>query len=209
MWLIPQAYKMRNEQLLIGGTVQDFLPVIAFIGVYVIARIMGFAGAMYLATAAIMITVSAQIIYFLWKKKPIEKKYWATFGVIMVLGSITLILKNDLFIKLKPTVLNVIIAGIFLGSQFWGKENLTQKMLNAAFDMDKNLWQKLNLAWVAFFIFEGIVNAFVAFNFSNDFYVGFKFWGLLGLTMIFMLGQVFVLRKYLRTDLADKDKKNG
>lgn len=185
---------------------QDFLPVIAFIGTYLIARILGVAGAMYWATAAIMLAISAQVIFYLVKKKPIEKKLWATFAVIMLLGSITLIFKNDLFIKLKPTVLNLIIAGIFLGSEFLGKENLTQKMLNSAFDMDKNLWRKLNLAWVGFFIFEGIVNAFVAFNFSNDFYVGFKFWGLLGLTIIFMLGQVWFLRKYLKSDISG-DKK--
>lgn len=111
---------------------------------------------------------------------------------------------NDLFIKFKPTVLNIAIAAVFLGSQYMGKENLTKKMLNSAFEMPDALWAKLNLAWVIFFLFEGALNVFVALNFSNDVYVSFKFFGLMGLTIVFIIAQFALLRRYLRHDKGEQ-----
>ncbi len=180
---------------------QDFVPVIGFLGSYVIARFLGYnEQAMYIATAALMATTLLQILWMFWQKKPIENKHWLTLGVILVLGGLTLFIHNDLFIKFKPTVLNIGIAALFLGSQFFGRENLTKKMLHTAFDMPDNLWKRLNLAWVVFFLFEAAVNAVMALTLSNDAYVTFKLFGLMALTIVFMIGQVFFLRQYLRIE---------
>lgn len=182
---------------------QDFLPVVAFIAAYVGARLLGSAQAMYIATAVLMLVSVLQIIYFKWRQKPIEKRHWLTLAVILLLGSITLIFHNDLFIKLKPTILNILIAIVFLGSQFFGQKNLTKAMLHSVFDMPELLWRKLNFVWVGFFLFEAGLNSFVALRFSNDVYVAFKFWGLLLLTMLFMTAQIFVLKDYLRRENND------
>lgn len=181
---------------------QDFIPVLGFIAAYVGARVAGYnEQAMYIATAVLMVVSVLQLAYMWLVKRPIEKRHWLTVLVIVVLGGVTLVLHNDLFIKLKPTVLNVVIAAVFLGSQFVGRENLTKKMLHSAFEMPEQLWVRLNMAWVLFFLFEGALNIFVALRFSNDVYVSFKFWGLMGLTFVFMIGQFVVLRKYLRKDM--------
>ncbi|SUO93420.1 inner membrane-spanning protein YciB [Suttonella ornithocola] len=182
---------------------QDFLPVLAFVGAYVITKWMGYPEqAMFVATAVIMVVTLLQILWMRLSGKIIEKRHWLTLAVVWIFGGITLIVHDELFIKLKPTVLNVAIAAVFLGSQFVGKENLTKKMLHAAFDMPERLWVRLNIAWVIFFLLEGGLNIIVALKFSNDVYVSFKFWGLMVLTFLFMATQFWVLRKYLRKDLS-------
>lgn len=184
---------------------QDFIPVLAFIGAYVGARVLGYAEqAMYVATAVLMLVSAVQLLWMKWARKPIEKRHWLTVLVIWVLGALTLLVHNDLFIKFKPTVLNVAIAAVFLASQYMGKENLTKKMLHSAFEMPDVLWKRLNWAWVIFFLFEGALNVFVALNFSNDVYVSFKFFGLMGLTIVFLIAQFVLLRAYLRHDKAEK-----
>lgn len=187
---------------------QDFIPVLGFIGAYIIARMTGHGeNAMYIATAVLMAVTMAQIGWMLARKQTVEKRHWLTLAVILVLGAITLLLRNDMFIKFKPTVLNFAIAAVFLGSQWVGRENLTQRMLGKVFDMPPPLWTKLNLAWVLFFVFEGILNAVVAVVASNDFYIGFKLWGLMGMTFIFMIAQFVLLRRYVRQD--DKGESDG
>lgn len=188
---------------------QDFIPVLGFIGAYVIARLMGHGDiAMYIATAALMIVTVAQIGWMLARGKNVEKRHWLTLIVILVLGSITLLLRNDLFIKFKPTVLNMAIAAVFLGSQWIGRENLTRRMLGSVFAMPAELWTRLNIAWVLFFVIEGLLNAFVALTTSNDFYIAFKLWGLMGMTILFMIAQFIVLRRYMRQD-GDKGDSRG
>lgn len=180
---------------------QDFIPVVAFIGAYVSARVLGYAEqAMYVATAALMLVSAVQLLWMKLRNTAIEKRHWLTVLVIWVLGVLTLAVHNDLFIKFKPTVLNIAIAAVFLGSQYVGRENLTKKMLHSAFDMPEHLWTRLNVAWVIFFLFEGALNVFVALNFSNDVYVSFKFFGLMGLTIVFLIAQFVLLRAYLRKD---------
>lgn len=186
---------------------QDFIPVLAFIGAYVAARLSGHGEqAMYVATAALMAVSALQLLWMRLKRKPIEKRHWLTVAVIWVLGGLTLAVHNDLFIKFKPTVLNVAIAAVFLGSQYVGRENLTKKMLHAAFDMPDRLWARLNMAWVLFFLFSGALNVAVALTVSNDVYVGFKFFALMGLTIAFIAAQFVVLRAYLRKDGGAQDE---
>lgn len=184
---------------------QDFIPVLGFVGAYIAARLTGHGDiAMYVATAVLMLVTTAQIGWMLARKKTVEKRHWLTLAVILILGAITLVLRNDMFIKFKPTVLNFAIAAVFLGSQWVGKENLTQRMLGKVFDMPQALWTKLNAAWVLFFVLEGILNAVVAVIASNDFYIGFKLWGLMGMTFAFMIVQFIVLRRYVRQESEDK-----
>ena len=80
-------------------------------------------------------------------------------------------------------------------------------MLGKVFDMPPNLWTKLNAAWVLFFAFSGLINAVVAVRASNDFYIGFKLWGLMGMTFAFMIAQFVVLRRYVRQE--DKGGTHG
>ncbi|MBP3194068.1 MAG: septation protein IspZ [Cardiobacteriaceae bacterium] len=190
---------------------QDFFPAAAFIAAYVIVRISGGTGetAIFTATAAIMIACLLQVLWKLFRREEIEKKLWLICAAIWILGGITLLLHDDLFIKLKPTVLNIAIAAVFLlygGKSKDGKEteNLTKKMLGSALDMPEKNWKKLNLCWVGFFLFEAALNVVMAFMLkSNDAYIAFKFWGLMALSFVFILAQLFFLRKYLRSEITD------
>jgi len=74
-------------------------------------------------------------------------------------------------------------------------------MMGHALDIDDpQVWKKLNLAWIGFFIFSGVANLVVAFNFSEDIWVDFKLFGLMGLTLIFVIGQSFYLARFLPSD---------
>jgi intracellular septation protein len=89
----------------------------------------------------------------------------------------------------KPTVLNWAIAVVFLGSQWIGKKTIAQRMLGAAADLSHQQWIRLNQIWVGFFLIVGGINLYVAYNFSEAFWVKFKLFGLLGLTLVFVIIQ--------------------
>lgn len=182
----------------------DFLPVLAFIGGYIGARFTPFAEhAIYVATAVMMLATAAQMLWLYLRKKPIERKQWLTAALILALGSLTLLLRNEMIIKLKPTIVNFALAALFAGSAYLGKTNLTQKMLQSALALTKTQWHKLNLYWVGFFVFSGALNAFVAYQFSETFWLGFKIWGLMGTTFAFIALQFFFLRQYIQQEQAD------
>lgn len=187
---------------------QDFVLVLAFVLGYVITRALGYAEmAMYVATACLMVASLAQLLYLHKQKKPIEKRQWLGVIVIWVLGGFTLILQNELLIKFKPTVIYTFIALAFTFAPWIGNTNLTQKMLGSILVLPERLWQRLNVAWIGFFLLLAVMNAYVALNFSNDFYVGFKFWGLSGAMLVFMLGQYALLWRYVKEEEnSDADK---
>lgn len=182
----------------------DFVPVLAFIGGYIGARFTPFAAhAIYVATAVMMVATALQLLWLYLKKQPIERKQWLTAALIMVLGSLTLLLRNDMFIKLKPTIVNFALAALFAGSVAFGKTNLTQKMLQSALVLNEAQWQKLNGYWVGFFGLTGALNALVAYTCSETFWLGFKIWGLMGSTFIFIALHFVFLRPYLQEATDD------
>ena len=180
---------------------QEILPVIAFIGAYLAAKWSGHSEqAIYWATAVLMISTVLQILVLRLRQKPVSKQHWLTASAILVLGSVTLILKNPMFIKWKPSIVYLAFAAALLITQWMGKANLIQKMLGSVLTMPDALWRRLNTAWAVFFICMAALNLIVAYNFSDDFWVGFKLWGSAGGTMLFMLAQIYLLRGYLNHD---------
>ncbi len=124
-----------------------------------------------------------------------------TLLLLIVFGGATLLLKDPTFIKWKPTAINWLFAAVFLGSHFIGAKPLVQRMMGHAVELtDQRIWYKLNYAWIGFFVFSGIANLIVAFSFSEDIWVDFKLFGLMGLTLIFVVGQAFYLAKYIDSD---------
>lgn len=180
----------------------DFLLIIVFVAAYLGGHLFAPAGeAIYWATGLMMAAALLQLLYLNFiRKRKIERKVLLTNVAVMALGSLTFIFHSPLIIKLKPTIVNFIFALLFALSPILFRENLTQKMLQSAFQLPEALWQKLNWAWVSFFVFLGILNAFVAYSFSEVFWLGFKFWGLMGLSLIFILLHVYLFRDYLKKD---------
>ena len=174
----------------------DFFPVLAFFAAFY------FPGdreqAIYHATAAAMAASFIQIAGVWLVKRRVENMYLITFGLILVLGGATLLLHDKTFIKWKPTAVNWLFAIVFLGSQFFGAKPLVQRMMEHTVAVPGNVWTPLNLSWAAFFFLMGIANLIVAFNFSDEVWVNFKLFGILGLTLLFAVGQAFYLARYIQ-----------
>ncbi len=161
--------------------------------------------AIYLATLTAIIATLIQVSLALIIAKKVEKMPLITLGLLLVFGGATLAFKDPLFIQWKPTAINWLFALVFLASHLIGDKPLVQRMMGHAVEIDQpRVWVKLNLAWVAFFIVSGVANLVVApaidpfgLQFSEDNWVDFKLFGLMGMTIAFVVAQAFFLAKYL------------
>ncbi len=115
--------------------------------------------------------------------------------IVLIFGGLTLILHNDTFIKLKPTIIYALFAGaLFFGLLF--RKPLLGMVFDAVFDLTDEGWRKLTWRWAAFFFFMAILNEIVWRNFSTDVWVSFKLFGVVPLTFLFGALQYPLLTKY-------------
>ncbi|MFO1430866.1 MAG: septation protein A [Candidatus Competibacteraceae bacterium] len=169
----------------------DFLPVLLFFIVYKLYDI-------YVATAVLIVASLAQVAWLWLRHRRIEKMPLITALLVLLLGGATLLLHDDTFVKWKPTVVNWLFALAFLGSQFIGGKTLIERMMSGTIDLPAEIWSRLNTLWVAFFILLGTANLYVAFNFDTNIWVDFKLFGMLGLTLVFVVLQSFYLARHLK-----------
>ncbi len=160
----------------------DFFPIALFFVAYKLYDI-------YVATAVAIAATFVQVGAFWLRHRRFERMHLITLALITVLGGATLIFHNPTFIKWKPTVINGLFALAFLVSQYVGKAPLIRRMMGSAIELPDALWKRLNLAWVGFFIFSAVANLYVAYRYDEATWVNFKLFGLLGLTLIFILAQ--------------------
>jgi len=152
---------------------------------------------MMMATAVIMVATVIQMSVTWIRSRKIEKMHLITLILVMILGSATLILQNEMFIKWKPTIVNWLFGLVFLASQFIGNKPIVRRMMESQLTVPDSVWIRLNLAWSLFFIAMGLINLYVVYNFDTNTWVNFKLYGLIGLTMIFVFAQGFYLVKYI------------
>ncbi|PZO81848.1 MAG: septation protein A [Mesorhizobium amorphae] len=159
-------------------------------------------GPIFLATALFMAAtvISLSVSWVLTRTLPMMPLISGV--VVLVFGALTLWLQDELFIKIKPTVVNAMFGVILLGGLFFGKA-LLGYVFDAAFKLDAEGWRKLTFRWGVFFLFLAVVNEVVWRNFSTDFWVGFKTWGMLPITLAFTLSQMPLI---LRHSLEDKPR---
>lgn len=169
----------------------DLLPVIFFFIVYKLYGI-------YAATAVLIIATVAQVGWQWFRHRHVERMPLITAVLVLVLGGATLLLQDETFVKWKPTVVNWLFGLAFLGSQYIGDTTILERMLGDNLELPAPVWRRLNLAWAGFFMAMGIVNLYVAYTFSTDIWVDFKLFGMLGLTLIFVIGQSLYLGRYLK-----------
>ena len=164
--------------------------------------------AIYLATLTAIVATLIQVSLSALIVKKVEKMPIITLVLLVVFGGATLALKDPVFIQWKPTVINWLFALVFLASHFIGDKPLVQRMMSQALDIDDaKIWARLNLAWVGFFVVSGLANVLVApqidplnLNFSLDTWVEFKLFGLLGLTIVFVVAQAIYLARYIPSE---------
>lgn len=182
----------------------DFLPIVIFFAVY------KYTGDMIIATAILIPATIIQVGWSYWRTRKIEKMYLVTLALVVLLGGATIIFKNQSFIQWKPTVVNWLFALVFLGSQFIGEKNILQRMMGGQIELPKPIWARLNYLWVGFFIFSGLANLYVAFSgqFSEETWVNFKLFGMLGMTLVFIVLQGIYLTRHIDHDQAEKPNPN-
>ncbi len=149
----------------------------------------------FIATAAFMVATAIALLvsYVLTKTLPIMPL--VSGAVVLVFGTLTLYLQNDIFIKMKPTIINTLFGGALLGGLYFGK-SLLGYVFGAAFRLDADGWRKLTLRWGLFFLFLAVLNEVVWRNFSTDFWVAFKVWGTMPITLVFTLLQMPLIMKH-------------
>jgi intracellular septation protein len=147
----------------------------------------------YPAVAFAVIAYPLQILVMWAYTKKLDKTQLFTAAIVIVLGSATLAFHNETFFKWKPTIVYWIFAMIALGSQFYGDKVISERLLGRTLTLSSDWWKKINLSWVVFFAVMGIANLFVVYYFSTKIWVYFKLFGLLGLTAVFMFGQIAYL----------------
>jgi len=151
----------------------------------------------YIATGVVIAATVTQIGWVWHRHGKVDTMLWISLALVVVFGGATLILHDETFIKWKPTVLYWLFAATLFGSaQFFGK-NLIRAMLEKQVELPEILWTRLNFAWTGFFAVMGVVNLWVAFNFSTDTWVSFKLFGGMGLMIAFIVLQGMVLAKYI------------
>lgn len=115
--------------------------------------------------------------------------------VVLVFGALTLYLQDELFIKMKPTIVNTLFGVTLLGGLAFGK-SLLGYVFDSAFRLDAEGWRKLTLRWGVFFLFLAVVNEIVWRMFSTDFWVAFKVWGIMPITVIFTMSQMPLIMRH-------------
>ena len=152
--------------------------------------------AIYFATLTLIVaTIAQNIIHFLVFKK-LEKMHLISLAILLAFGSLTLAFKDPLFIKWKVSIFNWVFCIAIIGSQYIGKKPFIERMMSQAISVPKNIWRQINMSWGLFFLFVGVVNIYVAYNYTEEQWVNFKLFGVLGLTFIFMIAQGLYLAKH-------------
>ncbi len=197
----------------------DFLPIVLFFGTYKYAEshadwavqfasrhldflvsggvIAADVAPVLLATVVVIVATGLQIAWQLLRGRKVDMMLWVTFGLVVVLGGATIWFHSATFIKWKPSVLYWVMAAAFWVSQAMFGKNLLQAMIGAQVGLPKPAWQRLNLAWIAFFTLMGVLNLYVAYSFSTSAWVNFKTFGATGLMLVFMLAQGIYMSRHV------------
>jgi intracellular septation protein len=173
----------------------DLFPVILFFAAYKFADI-------YVATGVAIVATLAQVGWVHVRHGKVDKMLWVSLGLIVVFGGMTLLLQDPTFIKWKPTILYWLFAAVLLGSALLLRKNLIRAMLEQQVTLPEPVWARLNLAWAGFFAFLGVLNLYVAYNFSESDWVNFKLFGGMGLMLAFIVAQGLILAKYVEEEKA-------
>ncbi|MCI0509186.1 intracellular septation protein A [Chromohalobacter marismortui] len=179
----------------------DFLPIVLFFAVY------HFSGDILLATLVLIPATLLQVAFMWWRYRRVEKMQLVTLVLVVVMGGATVLFHNPAFIQWKPTVVNWLFALAFLLAPLFGGKTLVERMIGKAITLPAATWRRLNLAWALFFMALGALNVYVFKTYDEATWVNFKLFGMLGLTLLFVLGQgIYLARHMPRDTLSQNDQ---
>ncbi|PHS77052.1 MAG: septation protein A [Rhodospirillaceae bacterium] len=159
----------------------------------------------FTATAVFMVVTILSLGYSYFKLKRLPTLPLIGGAFIMVFGGLTIVLEDDTFIKLKPTIVNTLFsAALFTGLAI--KKNFLKTALESAMSLDDEGWRILAWRWAFFFLLLAVMNEIVWRTQTTDMWVNFKVFGVMPLTLVFSLTQVPLI---MRHGLDDEDEKEA
>ena len=170
----------------------EFIPLVLFVLAY---RIKG----IYFATGVLMAATIVQMAILYAADKKLSPMHKVTLTLILLFGCLTLLLRDERFIKWKPTVLYAAMA-LALAVALWGmKKNMLRIMLGSQLVLPVNVWHNLAIAWMGYCLFMAAINGYVAMYFSTDAWVNFKLWGY-AFPIAFLIAQGLYISPHLKSD---------
>lgn len=151
-----------------------------------------------LATAVAILATLGQVLWLLLRRRHVDTMLWVSLVIIVVFGGATIYFHDEMFIKWKPTVLYWCFALALVGAQLLMRKNLIRSLMGKQMSLPDPVWDKLNLAWSAFFAAMGALNLYIAFNFPLELWVNFKMFGFIALMIAFVISQTVYLSRYLK-----------
>ncbi len=169
----------------------DIFPVILFFAAFKIYGI-------YVATAVAIAATVAQIGWVWFKHRKIDNMQWISLALIVVFGGATLLLRDETFIKWKPTILYWLFSVVLAVSALIFKKNLIRTMMEKQVTAPDPVWGKLLVGWIGFFAVMGVLNLYVAYTYDTDSWVNFKLFGGIGLMILFVIAQAVILAPHMK-----------
>ena len=168
----------------------EFFPLIVFFVVYYKSD-----KDLYLSITAVIIATLISLVALYIKERKISTMMLVSTVILIVFGGLSIFLKNDIFFKIKPTIINALFAIILIGSTFFNKPVL-KMLLNSSMKLTDQGWSLMNKLWSGFFIFLALLNEIVWRTQTTDVWVNFKVFGIMGITIVFTIIQIPLLKKH-------------
>ena len=177
----------------------DYLPIICFFVAYKLAGI-------YVATGVLIVALFVLVTGYWLKTRHLHKMHLATAVLALVFGGLTIWLRDPAFIQMKPTILYLLFAGVLVASHFVGDRPLIQRMLESNLSLPAPVWARVSWLWIGFFLVAAVLNTYVAMYFSQSAWVNFKLFGMLGLTLVFVLIQSLYMARHMPQPSDDESQ---
>jgi intracellular septation protein len=162
-------------------------------------------GPIMLATVVVIVATVLQIVYLKVRRQKVDAMLWVTAAIIVIMGSATIYFHDENFIKWKPTILYWVMAVMLAFTQLVLGKNMMRQVMEQQIKLPEPVWARLGLAWIVFFAIIGAINlvvAYVIYPGNLDAWVNFKVYGITALFFLFILGQSFMLGKYMEEEPA-------
>ena len=188
-----------------GDPKQQMVKMLLELGPLVIFFIMNWRAGIFTATAWFMVAmvIALAVSWFVFKRVAVMPLVTAV--VVLVFGGLTLWLQDETFIKMKPTITNVLFGSVLLGGLPFGQP-LLKYVFGEVYRLTEKGWFVMSLRWGLFFFVLAVLNEIVWRGFSTDFWVAFKVWGIMPITIVFSMFQLPALTRYADHASAGSEK---
>ena len=182
----------------------DLFPIIVFFGVYQQTDV-------YAATAALMLACTLQTFGYRVFSGGFDRNHVLALLLVLPFGTLTLVLRDPMFIKWNGTVELWLLAVGLLGSRYIGDKPLIERMMGGGLDLPPEIWRQLNWAWIAFFLFSGACNLYAAYSWEEAAWMNFRMFGMTGMSIVFVVVQMVWIVRVLPPldDSEGQDSREG